>query len=49
MRMDCKVTAVDFDAPSVTLSHGEKIAADVVVGADGALSLGASSLTALTP
>lgn len=35
VRIDSMVTAVDFDKPSVTLSDGSVLEADVVVGADG--------------
>ncbi|OAA55863.1 salicylate hydroxylase [Niveomyces insectorum RCEF 264] len=35
LRMNCKVTDYDFEAPAVTLASGERVAADLVIGADG--------------
>ena len=37
LRLDSKVSAVDLKEPSVTLSDGDKISADVIIGADGGL------------
>lgn len=35
IRVNSMVTDIDFDKPSVVLSNGEVLAADVVIGADG--------------
>jgi len=35
IRLNSKASAVDFEMPSVTLTTGEEVFADVVVGADG--------------
>ena len=35
INLQSKVTAVDTDAPSITLASGEVIHGDLVIGADG--------------
>lgn len=35
IRFDCDVSTVDFESPFVVLSDGERVHADVIVGADG--------------
>lgn len=35
LRLDARVVNIDFDAPSLTLQSGEKMQADLVIGADG--------------
>lgn len=35
IRVGCKVVAVDFDPPAVSLPDGQQLRADVVVGCDG--------------
>ena len=35
IRLDCNVENLDFDHTQVVLANGERLSADVIVGADG--------------
>ena len=35
IRTGCRVSAYDFDSPSITLDNGELIQADLIIAADG--------------
>ena len=39
IRVKSRVTSVDESAPSLTLTSGEKIHADIIIGADGSSSI----------
>ncbi|KAJ7596022.1 hypothetical protein C8J56DRAFT_923857 [Mycena floridula] len=45
VRYDSQVTSIDHRAPSVTLSNGQTISADIVIGADGSSSFTRATIT----